>query len=180
MTTPAAPEATLTASTLFQDLDLEFALTRRLLERFPDAHADWRPHEKSTPLGQLAAHVAQLPHFGVEVAEAPEFDFAKTSFSLPKARTAAELVALFDDRSAKARQAILGLDAAALAATWTLRAGELVFASGSRSMMIRQLMINHTAHHRGQLTVYYRLLGVPVPSIYGPTADEQAMPRKVG
>jgi len=158
---------------LFADLDNEFASTRRLLERFPDEHADWRPHERSKTLAALAAHIANLPGLGQRVAETPEFDFAATPFVPPTARTRAELLALFDERAAGARKAIADLDAQAMSERWRLRAGDQVFANERRGVVLRSLLISHTAHHRGQLTVYYRILGVPVPGLYGPSADEQ-------
>lgn len=171
-TAPQSSAAHIPVSALFADLDVEFAATRKLLERFPDAHADWRPHERSMTLATLAGHVAELPGFGEAIAEAPEFDFARTPYVPPTARTAAELLALFDDSVASMKKTVATLDAEALMATWTLRAGDTVLVSGPRAELFRRLFMSHTAHHRGQLTVYYRLLGVPVPGMYGPTADE--------
>jgi uncharacterized damage-inducible protein DinB len=171
--TDTAPDRQIELDALFADLDQEFATTRRVLERYPDGHADWRPHEKSMSLVQLAAHVANLPHFGESIAKSPEFDFATTPYVPPTARTRAELLDLFDERAAKARKAVRSLDANALLTNWTLRAGDKVFATATRAYQLRRLMLSHIIHHRGQLTVYYRLLGVPVPSVYGPSADEE-------
>jgi len=175
MTTPtthAASDRQMEPDSAFADVDEEFATTRRVLERYPEEHADWRPHEKSTTLVQLAAHVAMLPHFGESIAAGTEFDFATTPYVPPTARTRAEILELFDRHSASARAALASLDSEAMRATWTLRAGEKVFASGPRSYHLRRLMLSHIIHHRAQLTVYYRLLGVPVPAVYGPSADE--------
>lgn len=173
-TTPsnASPAGTVPVTALFADLDEELAATRRLLERFPSEHADWRPHERSMTLGRLANHVAELPSFGRIMAGTPEFDLASTPYTPTTARTAAELLEVFDTRAAELRDVVASLDADALAATWRLRSGEMVFASGPRALLLRRLFVSHTAHHRGQLTVYYRLLGVPLPGMYGPTADE--------
>ena len=157
---------------LFADLDEEFVTTRRVLERYPDEHADWRPHAKSMSLVQLAAHVASLPHFGEVIAHNPEFDFAKTPYVAPAARTRAEILDLFDENAAAARKAIDSLDADSLRADWTMRAGDTVFASGPRFYHIRRAMLSHIVHHRAQLTVYYRLLDIPVPGTFGPSADE--------
>lgn len=157
---------------LFADLDQEFATTRRVLERYPEGHADWRPHEKSMSLVQLAAHVANLPHFGERVANSHEFDFAATPYSPPTARTRAEILDLFDKRSATAREAVGSLGADGMRSDWTLRVGDKIIATATRAAQLRRLMLSHIIHHRGQLTVYYRLLGVPVPSVYGPSADE--------
>ena len=158
---------------IFADLDEELAATRRVLERYPEEHADWRPHEKSMTLVQLASHVANLPHFGEEISRSAVFDFATTPFVSPTARTRAEILELFDQRSAASRKAIEGLDVDSLRATWTLRDGEVVYASGPRVFYIRRFMLSHIVHHRAQLTVYYRLLGVPVPGVYGPSADDR-------
>ncbi|HEY9429815.1 MAG TPA: DinB family protein [Gemmatimonadaceae bacterium] len=175
MTTPGTDTASdrqIELDTLFADLDQEFATTRRVLERYPDAHADWRPHEKSMSLVELAAHVANLPHFGENIAESSEFDFATTPYTPPTARTRSEILDLFDKKSVAARKAIDSLDADAMRTNWKLRAGDTIYASGTRAYQLRRLMLSHIIHHRAQLTVYYRLLGVPVPSVYGPSADE--------
>lgn len=157
----------------FDDLDVEFATTRRLLERFPEGKADWKPHEKSMSLIQLAAHVAMLPNFGETVLTTDELDFATRPFTPSTARTAAELVALHDRMAASARKALETVSLEALEGKWVLRAGPQVFLEDRRGKLLRQHLVSHAAHHRGQLTVYYRMLGVPLPGIYGPTADEQ-------
>lgn len=172
-TTPTAKDRKLPVETLFADIGDEFAATRRILERYPDEHADWRPHEKSMSLAELAAHVANLPHFGEVIARSPVFDFATTPYVPPTARTRTEILELFDRRAAAAGEAIDTLDADSMLSTWTMRAGEAVYASGPRALYLRRFMLSHIAHHRGQLTVYYRLLGVPVPGTYGPSADEE-------
>lgn len=159
--------------TYFDDLESEFAATRRVLERFPEAHADWKPHEKSMSLIQLAAHVATLPNFAEQVLTKDELDFAKSPFTPPAARTAAELVALHDEKAASARAVLESTPLEALDGEWTLRAGDYVILRDRRGKLLRQHLVSHIAHHRGQLTVYYRLLGVPLPGIYGPSADEQ-------
>ena len=169
---PTAADRQLPSDMLFADLADELAATRRMLERYPDEHADWRPHEKSMSLTELAAHLAELPHFGENIAQHPEFDFAKTPYVAPTARTRGEILELFDVTSAAAHEAIAALDSASLLANWTMRDGDVVYASGPRALYLRRFMISHIAHHRGQLTVYYRLLGVPVPGTYGPSADE--------
>jgi uncharacterized damage-inducible protein DinB len=171
-TAPHSAAELVPVSALFSDLDAEFAATRKLLERFPDEHADWRPHERSATLAALAAHIAELPGFGEAIAGAPEFDFATTPYTPASARTKAELLALFDDSVVSMRKALSTLDAPALLADWTLRSGDTVFVSGPRAESFRRLFVSHSAHHRGQLTVYYRLLGVPVAGPYGPSADE--------
>ena len=125
----------------FADIEEEFANTRRALERFPDEHADWRPHEKSPTLAGLAAHIANLPHFGESIAAGPVFDFATSPFVPPKARTRAEILELFDRTSASARAAVASMDEDALRDTWTFRNGETVIASGPRGYYVRRFML---------------------------------------
>jgi hypothetical protein len=168
MTAPAlAP-----ASVLFPDLDQELAITRRTLERFPEGKDGWKPHERSTSLGQLAVHLAMLPGFGQMIIESDELDFAARPYVPRPFKTAADLVAIFDEAVAGMRPLVAAADGDALARGWTMRAGEQVFLSAPKGALIRQLMISHIIHHRAQLGVYYRLLGVAVPSVYGPSADE--------
>jgi uncharacterized damage-inducible protein DinB len=156
----------------FDDLPGEFATTRRLLERFPAAHAHWRPHSRSTELAGLATHLAWLPAFAKLVLGAPEVDAADVPVVSEAATTADGLLALHDAQVASALGALAAADAAHLDEPWTLRHGEHVLRTGRRGRVLRELLVSHAAHHRGQLTVYYRLLGIPVPSVYGPSADE--------
>ncbi len=157
---------------VFADLSEEFDATRRLLAAYPDGHPDWTPHERSMSLSTLAGHVASLPEFARVIAVEPERNMAEHPYVPPSARTRAELLALFDERRGEAERAIGSLDPDALQASWRLRNGETVYFQGPRHLLLRRFLVSHTAHHRGQLTVYYRLLGVPVPGIYGPSADE--------
>ena len=161
------------ASTLFLDLEPELASTRRILERYPDEHADWKPHEKSMSLSALAGHVAELSGFGTQIATTPDWDFAKDAYQRSTVRTREELLALFERTSGMIRDAVSRLDAAALEHVWKIRMGDTVLLQGPRAQVLRQLFFSHLAHHRGQLTVYYRILGIAVPGMYGPTADEQ-------
>jgi uncharacterized damage-inducible protein DinB len=170
MTAPNASGSVL--DTHFDDLEAEFAATRRLLARFPAEHADWRPHEKSTGLAALASHVATLPRFASFMMAGDSHDMAMSP--RPQvARTAEELLALFDESSAQARAALAGASPEQMGTQWQLKAGDQVFLSDRRGKLMRQHLVSHAAHHRGQLTVYYRLLGVPVPGLYGPSADER-------
>ena len=157
----------------FDDLEAEFAATRRLLERFPAEHADFKPHEKSMSLAVLASHVATLPNFAVIMLNTDEHDMGATPYKPEVGRTAEELVALFDRSAASAREAVEGASHERLGHRWQLKFGPQVFIDDRRGKVLRQHLVSHAAHHRGQLTVYYRLLGVPVPGMYGPTADEQ-------
>src|SRR5687768_14696460 len=161
-----------TAAELYADLDLELAATRRILERVPFEHWDWKPHEKSFSLGRLATHLAELPRFAEAMASMEEMDMAKSPFKPSVVKNREELLALFDERSASMRRAVASLDEKRLAAHWRLRMGDMVFLEAPRSLLLRQHGISHPVHHRAQLTVYLRLLNVPVPGLYGPSADD--------
>ena len=171
MTAPNTPAGTVLEHH-FDDLEDEFAATRRILERFPAEHADFKPHEKSMSLATLASHVATLPNFALMMLNSDEHDMAATPYQPEIGRTAAELVAMHDRSTASARAAVEGAAHERLGDRWTLRFGPQVFIDDRRGKVLRQHLVSHAAHHRGQLTVYYRLLGVPVPGTYGPTADE--------
>lgn len=161
-----------TTAELYADLDLELAATRRILERVPFEHWDWKPHEKSFSLGRLATHLAELPRFAEAMASMEEMDMAKSPFKPSVVKNREELLALFDERSASMRRAVASLDEKRLAAHWRLRMGDMVFLDAPRSLLLRQHGISHPVHHRAQLTVYLRLLNVPVPGLYGPSADD--------
>jgi uncharacterized damage-inducible protein DinB len=164
------------ATVLFADLDTELATTRRMLERVPDGKDDWRPHKKSRTLDELATHVAQLPGFGILMLTQNEYD-GGTQPPEPKPADCAERVEIFDEVAGRFRTLVKGLTWDQALSPWTLKfRGQEVF-SAPRAQLLRSAMITHLAHHRAQLGVYLRLLDVPVPSSYGPTADEGAQPR---
>jgi len=155
---------------LLAELEQEAATTRRVLERIPQEHLSWRPHPKSMSLGQLALHVATVPGL---VAEIAAVDIAApNSFNQPEAATAAELVPALTESVAKAKRALGAYDDAKMAATWRLEKGGREVLAMPRVAFVRAIMLNHWYHHRGQLLVYLRLLNLSVPSVYGPTADE--------
>ena len=155
---------------LVQELEQEAQTTRRVLERVPDDKLGWKPHERSMSLGQLALHVATVPGNVAEMAMHSRF--AVPSFTQPAAATAAELIPTLEESVARANSVLTGLDDSALSATWTMVDGEKELMSMPRGAVLRSIMLNHWYHHREQLSVYLRLLGVSVPSIYGPSADE--------
>lgn len=165
--TSAAP-----AELLFGDLAEELARTRRVLERVPDGQPEWRPSEKSMTLGRLASHLAELPAFALAVLDADELDFAAGRYVPGTLATTAERLAMFDEGSARLRTAVEALTWEAATSRWALRFGERVIAAGPRAQQLRTLGLSHMTHHRAQLGVYLRLLGVPVPGVYGPSADE--------
>jgi len=154
------------------DLEHELATTRRVLERVPEEHFGWKPHEKSYSLGDLATHLANLVYWQTTMLRQDHFDVASTPQRRERAASREALLEEFDRHVQALRDALAGLDDAALAAPWSLRRGEQVLLQGPRVGMVRSMGISHMVHHRGQLSVYLRLLGVPVPPIYGPTADE--------
>ena len=161
---------------LLAELEQESLTTRRVLERVP--HLSWKPHPKSMSLGQLALHVATVPG---NVAELASMDTIPEppAFVQQEAATAAELGPALTASVAKARQHLGGFNDAAMGATWRLMSGGREVMAMPRAAFARAIMLNHWYHHRGQLLVYLRLLDVPVPSVYGPSADENpfaAMP----
>ncbi|HYE84910.1 MAG TPA: DinB family protein [Vicinamibacterales bacterium] len=170
MTTTAASTAAPMAL-LFPELDAELAKTRIMLERFPDHRAGWTPHPKSKSIDALASHIAVTPFHGARVIETDELDMT-TRTPTPAAATASELLGLFDQAVAALRKALPKVTGELLDGPWTLRAGTKVFFSLPRRIVMRDLVVSHIVHHRAQLGVYYRLLDVPVPGSYGPSADE--------
>jgi uncharacterized damage-inducible protein DinB len=157
------------------EFDQEMATTRRVLARIPEDKADWKPHEKSFSLGKLSSHLAFLPYWGVVTLKRTELDFgaAPDKDTRPDDFTTTEaLLASFDEKVRQARAAIESTSDEDFMVKWTLRNGEHVAFSLPRVAVLRAFVLSHLIHHRGQMSVYLRLLDVPVPSIYGPTADE--------
>ena len=165
--------------TLLQELEQEAQTTRRVLERVPDASLGWKPHEKSMSLGQLALHIATVPGAVAEMAARPGLDMPP-AFVQPSAQTSAELLPALEQSLAKARAALGGIDDRRALEPWTLKRGDQVLMTMPRAAVLRTIMLNHWYHHRGQLSVYLRELNVPVPSIYGPSADENPFAEPVG
>jgi uncharacterized damage-inducible protein DinB len=160
-----------TAHTLLAELEQESHATRRVLERVPDAHLGFRPHPRSMSLGQLALHVATIP--GTVAALAAETTVpVPPAFTQPAAGSAAELIPALADSLAHARDILAPMDDADMAATWRLLNEGQELMAMPRASLLRMVMLNHWYHHRGQLLVYLRMLDVPLPSVYGPTADE--------
>jgi len=159
---------------LLPEYDHEVATTRRLLERVPEADLGWKPHEKSMTLGELAGHIANLPNWGVTTIGTQVFDLASLGENarLAAPGSVAELLRAFDSSTAAARTAIAGCGDAEMLAPWTLKKDGHEMFTLPRVAALRSFVMNHIIHHRGQLSVYLRLRNVPLPSIYGPTADE--------
>ncbi|MBI2688132.1 MAG: DinB family protein [Acidobacteria bacterium] len=155
---------------LLQELEQEARTTRRVLERVPEDRLTWKPHEKSMTLGQLALHVANIP--GGLASAAIRSPFQVPGFNQPSPASSAELVPALEQSVAKAREILSAMDESALGNTWRVVDGDKELMAIPVGAMLRSLMLNHWYHHRGQLSVYLREVGVPVPSIYGPSADE--------
>jgi uncharacterized damage-inducible protein DinB len=169
----ASTDATPVLDMLYSDFEAEHAATRRLLERFPDSRHDWRPHEHSRTLAELATHVADIPTRAVSILTTSEME-AGARKPLAPLTTAAELLAAHDANVAAQKAALTNADPAALSSEWRVRRGDQIVIRGPRYRLLRTLMMSHLVHHRAQLGVYYRLLDVPVPGMYGPSADDLA------
>lgn len=159
---------------ILAELNHEAANTRRLLERVPEDRLDFRPHEKSMTLQHLAGHLAEIPGWAGPTLGADELDFAAGNYEtfLPKNRE--ELLAAHDRAVETFRRHAEGMSDEQMMATWTLRNGDDVLMQQPRVVAVRGFILNHALHHRGQLTVYLRLLDVPLPALYGNSADESA------
>jgi uncharacterized damage-inducible protein DinB len=154
---------------LLPEFDLEMSSTRRLLERVPSDKGQWKPHPKSFALGHLAQLVAMMPGWLTRTVRGTEIDLSKSDgYSFEKTDT---LLSQFDQHVREAREALASAKDKDFDVTWSLKRGEQVLFSAPRGTVVRS-HINHLVHHRGQLTVYLRLLDVPIPGMYGPTADE--------
>ncbi|MGH9534843.1 MAG: DinB family protein [Terriglobales bacterium] len=163
------------AEVLLEDFDTEMGNTRRTLERIPEDQPDYRPHGKSMPVGRLAMHCATLPLFGYYVLADEGMDLMASQH--PRASleftTRARCLEELEKSAAQCRQALSGATDAGLQATWPFRAGAQIISEASRLRTYRTMFFNHLVHHTSQLGVYLRLLQLPVPALYGPSADEQ-------
>jgi uncharacterized damage-inducible protein DinB len=158
------------ADSLLMEFDQEAQTTKRMLERIPDEKLSWKPHPTSFSLGQLGQHIASGTG-QIAAAVVPDtFEFQNSSRPEPKSRQ--EILETFSKSMASARATLKSMDDARLLSEWTLTKNGKVLMSAPRIGFLRSILMNHTYHHRGQLSVYLRILEVPVPSIYGPSADE--------
>lgn len=162
------------AAELFADLEAELAATRQVLERFPVDNPEWRPHAKSMTVSAMAEHVADIPRFATVMLRGPVLDFATEYFAPAGFTTKEALLSFFEQRAGELRNALADADDATLARPCTLQFGEHPIRTDVTGNLVRG-MLNHLVHHRGQLCVYYRLLDIPVPGLYGPSADEPFM-----
>jgi len=158
---------------LAEELRREAATTRRMLERVPEDRLAWKPHEKSMTLGRLAGHIAELPSLFAFTLTQDEVDFATGNYQPFVASSVAGLLEKFDENVARAAELLRSrADDEYLMQTWRMKGNGQVLFEMPRAAVLRTMGLNHIIHHRGQLSVYLRLLGVPLPSVYGPTADE--------
>ena len=159
-------------SMFLPEFDHEFAETRRALERVPEEKFDWKPHEKSMSLGELVSHIAEMASWhGSLLEDVFDFDAMMADYKPYSAGDRAELLAAFDSNAAAFTQAITGKDDTFMTAEWKGIVGGEERMKGARHKMMRDFVLDHLYHHRGQLTVYLRLLDVAVPPTFGPTAD---------
>jgi uncharacterized damage-inducible protein DinB len=156
---------------LLMELEQESKTTRRVLERLPEDKLGWKPHERSMTAERLAMHVASIPGV-VAAAVRPDVHDFYAEPAPPVAQSRAEILEAFEKSLAEAKEMLAQFDDAALERVWTAKRGEQTLTTMPRGIAIRFIMLNHLCHHRGQLSVYLRMLGVPVPAIYGPSADE--------
>jgi uncharacterized damage-inducible protein DinB len=163
------------AAAFIGELQLETATTRKCLERIPADKFDYKPHEKSMTMGRLAVHVAEMTGWVIETVNKTELDFATIDYKPFEPQTTDELVGFLDKITADAIEALKNASDEALMENWTLRNGEQVYFTMPRIQVLRGMVFNHIVHHRGQLSVYLRLNDIPVPAMYGPSADEGAM-----
>ena len=159
---------------LLPEFDREMGLTRRALERVPDGHFEWRPHPTSVTLGRLAEHLTEMPQWAMMTMTQDGIEMTMQrppEYVRPASRAA--VLAQFDTYLKAGRPTVVGKTDPEFMAPWTLKAGGKEVFTMPKIAVMRNFVLNHMIHHRGQFTVYLRMLGVPVPSIYGPSGDEQ-------
>jgi uncharacterized damage-inducible protein DinB len=155
-----------------QELEYEGGLTRKALERIPTGKLGFKPHPKSMTIGQLGSHLAETLEWTSAITENSEFDFVPEEYTPKAARSTAEILAAFDASLKAAKEALRTLSDVGCKEPWTFKTSGKVVFQLPRIAVVRSMILSHSYHHRGQLTVYLRLLDIPVPSIYGPSADE--------
>lgn len=166
------------SQSLLQEFDVEIANTRKTLERVPEGKADYKPHEKSMPMGRLAGHLSEIPTWATMTLSQDELDMnpaSGTRYAPIVMSSRQELLAKFDDEVKKARETLASTSDEVMMKTWTLKNNGQKVMAMPRVAVMRSFVMNHMVHHRAQLGVYLRMNNVPVPSIYGPSADEGGM-----
>ena len=158
-------------SMFLEDLNRESETTRKMLSRIPDDSFDWKPHPKSMTIRQLATHIAELPTWITLALTTDELDFAANPYDPPVLDNTADIMDLFENSLTDGRSQLLESNEALLSKTWTLRNGEEIYVEEPKSYMIK-MSLSQIIHHRAQLGVYLRLLDIPIPGSYGPSADD--------
>ncbi len=175
MSTSAVTESNTIASAFIAEIQQEAAVARKCLERIPAEKFDWKPHEKSMAFGKLASHVAEMFGWTGATLQQPELDFAKMDYKPLDPASNEDLVEFFDKTVAEAIDVLRNTPDEVFLEPWSLRNGETVYFTLPKVAVMRSMVMNHIIHHRGQLSVYLRLNDIPVPALYGPSADEGQM-----
>lgn len=160
------------ANQMLAELQQEGIATRKMLALVPLDKKDWKPHEKSMPLGNLSRHVAEIYGWPKETIQDDELDFSKMDYKPVEITSNDQLLALFDKCMAKAKEILENTADEEMVKPWTMRDGEAIFFTMPKAQVMRTWVLNHSVHHRAQLGVYLRLLDIPIPGCYGPSADE--------
>ena len=175
MSTSTALTANTLSNVLIAEMEQEASVARKCLERIPAEKFSWKPHEKSMTMGALASHIAEMFLWTPATLQHPELDFAKMDYKPYEPGSTEELVEFFDKNVAEAIDVLRNTPDDIYLENWTLRNGEKAYFTMPKAVVMRSFVLNHIVHHRGQLSVYLRLNDIPVPSIYGPSADEGEM-----
>ena len=157
---------------ILAEFQQEAKSTRKILERVPEKSFSWKPHEKSMSLGELTHHLAEIPEWVNVSIEQDVFDFSESGYVPKEQTTTAALLKIFDESVNKASESLKNASDETLMGNWTMKSGEKVYFTMPKLAVLRSFVLSHSIHHRGQLSVYLRMLDVPLPQIYGPTADE--------
>ncbi len=160
-----------TINLFLKELELEAQTTRKMLSRVPNDKYDWQPHPKSMTVRRLASHIAELPGWVAIALTTEELDFQNNPFIVPEINNTTELLAFFEQKLAEGKAQLIEANEPKLAQNWTLRSGDHIISVSTKAEVIR-MSLNQTVHHRAQLGVFLRLLDVPIPGSYGPSADE--------
>ncbi len=156
------------------DVTQELANTRRILERLPEEHMTWKPHDKSMTLGGLSTHLINLLNWQIAIIQYPELDLSKVPLHREALEKRSDFLDEFDANVGKLEKLLAACDEQTLSEQWTLRQGDYIIHRDSRAIALRTFGISHMVHHRAQLGVYLRLLDIPIPGSYGPSADDKA------
>jgi len=175
MSTASAVTSNTIGSAYLAELEQEAKVAREVLSRVPAEKFDWKPHEKSMSFGKLAAHVAEMVSWTGPTLQHPELDFSKMDYKPFEPKTNEDLLEYFDKNLAEAVDVLKNTSDEQFMESWTMRNGEKIYFTMPKVVCMRSFVMNHIIHHRGQLSVYLRLNDIPVPSIYGPSADEGEM-----